>query len=142
MTGRRIDHTAIVVADLDEAIERHSRLLEPDAVERASVPSQDILVAFLCFGDTKLELIQSTRPDSGVARFLDRRGEALHHVAMEVDDIRAELESLAGRGVELIDREPRSGVDGLVAFVHPRGTGGVLLELVQRTSPSDAKTGG
>ncbi|HLJ69584.1 MAG TPA: methylmalonyl-CoA epimerase [Chloroflexota bacterium] len=132
MTASRIDHTAIAVRDLDAAIERYRELLGAAPAGRTLVPDQRVEVCFLPFGDTQLELICPTDSDSGVARFLDRRGEGLHHIALAVDDIRAELQELAARGVELIDREPRSGAHGLVAFIHPRAGRGVLIELIQR----------
>jgi methylmalonyl-CoA/ethylmalonyl-CoA epimerase len=88
-------------------------------------------VAFVSMGDTQLELVQPLDPTSGVARFLDTHGEGLHHVGVAVDDLSAELRRLEADGVRLIDRVPRRGVHGLIAFIHPHGTGGVLVELVQ-----------
>jgi methylmalonyl-CoA/ethylmalonyl-CoA epimerase len=129
----RIDHTAIVVADMDEALPRHERLWGVTASLRSRVPEQGVEVAFLPVGDTQLELIQPMTPDSGVGRFLQRHGESLHHIGIAVGDIRAELEELARNGIEVIDSHPRHGVHGLIAFIHPRGTGGVLVELVQNT---------
>ncbi len=128
----RIDHTAIVVRDMDGAIERYRRLFGAEPRDRATVPDQRVEVAFLPIGDTELELICPTDPSSGVSRFLAQRGEGLHHVGILVQDISAELGRLADQGVELIDRAPRRGTHGSIAFVHPRGTGGVLVELIQR----------
>lgn len=133
---QRIDHTAIAVSSLDEALERYHRVFGLVCAERATVQSQGVEVAFMRVGDTQIELIQPTESDSGVARFLLRHGEALHHIAIAVDDIRAELRLLEAGGVELIDREPREGLHGPVAFIHPRGTGGVLVELVERPDAS------
>jgi methylmalonyl-CoA/ethylmalonyl-CoA epimerase len=127
----RVDHTAIVVANLDEALARYARIWQLAPSIRAEVPDQRVEIAFLPVGETQLELIRPLDSESGVARFLERNGESLHHVGIAVDDINAELENLAQEGVELIDRRPREGVHGLIAFVHPRGTGGVLIELVQ-----------
>lgn len=138
MTVERVDHTAIAVQDLDEALKRYHRLLGLRVASRDRVPDQKVEIAFLAGGDTLLELITPTDADSGVARFLERRGEGLHHVGLLVDDIRRELQRLAEEGVELIDHEPRRSVHGLIAFVHPRGTGGVLLELVQHSRGSPA----
>jgi methylmalonyl-CoA epimerase len=134
MTVQRIDHTAIAVHDLDEALPRYEALYGVTRGERAVVPDQRVEVAFLPIGDTSLELISPLDDESGVARFLANRGEGLHHLAVAVPDIRKELERLRAAGVRLIDNEPRSGFHGEVAFVHPRGTGGVLLELVQLPS--------
>lgn len=131
MNLQRVDHTAIAVKDLDEALERYRRLLGVETYERVAVPQQGVEVAFLAMGDTSLELICPTEPGSGVARFLEQRGEGLHHIGVLVDDITAELDRLRRDGVELIDEEPRCGAHGSIAFLHPRGTGGVLIELVQ-----------
>lgn len=133
--GRRVDHTAIVVRDMDEALARYERIWGVTPSDRQTVPEQRVEVAFLTFGDTSLELISPLDADSGVARFLERNGESLHHVAFAVDDIRAELTGLIDRGIQVIDREPRRGAHGLIAFVHPRGTGGPLVELVQNDRP-------
>jgi methylmalonyl-CoA epimerase len=130
VSSRCIDHTAIAVSDLDAALIRYSTLLPGAAIERISVPEQQIEAAFLRLGANALELIQPTSPESPVSRFLARRGEGLHHVAVAVHDLRAELKRLEAAGVELIDREPRPGAHGLIAFVHPRSAG-ILLELVQ-----------
>lgn len=129
----RIDHTAIVVSDMNEALRRYGGVwgLEPSI--RTEVRDQQVEIAFLPVGDTQLELISPLDADSGVARFLERHGESLHHIGIAVDDIRAELQTLSESGIELIDREPRKGVHGLIAFVHPRGNGGILIELVQNT---------
>jgi methylmalonyl-CoA/ethylmalonyl-CoA epimerase len=94
------------------------------------LPDQGVVVAFLRLGDTLLELIQPSDARSGVARFLERRGEGLHHLAFEVEDLKAELARLGESGVELIDTAPRIGAHGHVAFVHPRSFG-VLIELVE-----------
>ena len=130
MNIRRIDHTAIAVRDLTGAIDRYLALLPGAVIERLQGPDQQVEVAFLRVADTALELVQPLSESSAVARFLARRGEGLHHVAFAVRDLRAELERLDAQGFELIDREPRRGAHGLVAFVHPRSTG-ILVELVQ-----------
>jgi len=122
---------------MDEAIARYRRSFGVEVSDRQVVPDQAVEVAFLPLGSSQLELICPISADTGVARFLDRNGESLHHLAFAVTNIRSELRRLEGIGVELIDREPRPGVHGLVAFVHPRGTGGVLVELVERSDPVD-----
>ncbi len=129
---RRIDHTAVAVRDLAEAVPRYEGLLGGRAGERIIMADQGVEVAFVSMGDTQLELVQPLDPTSGVARFLDSHGEGLHHVGVAVDDLSAELRRLEVDGVRLIDRVPRRGVHGLIAFIHPHGTGGVLVELVQR----------
>jgi methylmalonyl-CoA/ethylmalonyl-CoA epimerase len=128
----RVDHTAIAVRDLDEALSRYEGLLNCGPSHRDRVPDQKVDVAFVSLNDTQLELISPSDPDTGVARFLERHGEGLHHIGLLVDDIRAEIARLVSRGTEMIDAEPRQGAHGLIAFVHPRAAGGVLIELVQR----------
>jgi methylmalonyl-CoA epimerase len=138
MTERTLDHVGIAVPRLDDAIALWTVLVGAPATGREVVGSQGVEVAFIGTGTSTIELLAPTRDDSPVARFLDRRGAGLHHVAYRVDDIRAALRELASAGYELIDREPRPGAHGhQVAFVHPRSAGGVLFELVQT-----AATGG
>jgi methylmalonyl-CoA/ethylmalonyl-CoA epimerase len=132
MSVLRVDHTAIAVHNLDEALEWYRRLYGMIQSKRAFVPDQQVEVAFLTASDSELELICPVDSTSGVARFLARRGEGLHHIGFLVEDIKAELERLEKEGVELIDRLPRRGVHGLIAFIHPRSMGGMLVELVER----------
>lgn len=131
---RRVDHTAIVVRDLDDALGRYKLLFDPTGVERVLMPDQAVEVAFLAIGDTSLELITPIEDKSGVARFLQSRGEGLHHVGIAVDDLERELARMSHAGIELIDKVPRQGMHGRIAFVHPRATGGILLELVEAHS--------
>lgn len=133
---RRVDHTAIVVRDLDEALGRYKLLFDPTGVERVLMLDQAVEVAFLAIGDTSLELVTPIEDKSGVARFLQSRGEGLHHVGIAVDDLEHELARMSHAGIELIDKVPRQGVHGRIAFVHPRATGGILLELVEAHSPT------
>ena len=132
MTGlfKRVDHTAIVVSDMDEALSRWQALTGIHVETRELVSHQRVEISMLTAGDTRIELIRPTDDESGVARFLAKRGESLHHVAFEVHDIRGALASLRTAGYELIDSQPRPGAHGLIAFIHPRSTGGVLVELV------------
>lgn len=128
---RRVDHTAVVVADLNDAINRWQALSGAQLETREVVAHQGVEIAMLILGDTKLELISPLDAVSGVSRFLQKQGESLHHVAFEVDDIAAAIEHLTLEGYQLIDSEPRRGAHGLVAFLHPRSTGGVLVELIE-----------
>ena len=98
---------------------------------RETIAYQRVEIAMLALSDTRLELIRPIEGESGVARFLAKHGEALHHVAFEVEDIGRAIEELRGDGYELIDSKARPGAEGLVAFLHPRSTGGVLVELIQ-----------
>ncbi|MGI8825548.1 MAG: methylmalonyl-CoA epimerase [Chloroflexota bacterium] len=126
-----LDHTAIAVNSLDEALERYGRLFDAHLVERLHVRDQQIEAAFVSVDGAMLELIEPTSEDSPVARSIQKRGEGLHHIAFAVADIHAELRRLKESGARLVDREPRRGVHGLMAFVHPESTSGVLVELVQ-----------
>jgi len=127
-----LDHVGIAVGDLAASLGffRDALGLEMDAPE--DVPSQRVRVTFLPAGESSLELLEPTTPDSPVARYLTKRGAGVHHVAFRVDDIRAALAELKARGVRLIDESPRPGAHGaLVAFIHPSATDGVLVELKQ-----------
>lgn len=132
-------HVGIAVRRLDEAVASYRRLgLEPESIEE--IPSQGVRVAFLRTVGVRLELLESVRNDGVIARFIERRGEGLHHVAFETMDIRAELRRLQGQGFEIVDNEPRPGAGGrLVAFLHPRSAHGVLLELVEEPTSRPAR---
>ncbi len=116
---------------MDAALARYFELLGTPMVEAIDVPEQGVRVAFLPIGGTNLELVEPTAADTGIARFLERHGEGLHHVGIEVEDIHLELDRLIGNNVRVIDRTPRRGPHGLIAFLHPSASGGVLIELVQ-----------
>jgi methylmalonyl-CoA/ethylmalonyl-CoA epimerase len=127
-----LDHVAIVVRSIAEMQPLFESLTGGAGSARERVDAQGVEVVFVGGGAGRLELLEPTRPDSAIGRFLEKRGPGLHHVAYRVPDIAAALAGLAARGVELIDRQPRPGAGGhLVAFLHPRSTGGVLVELVQ-----------
>jgi methylmalonyl-CoA/ethylmalonyl-CoA epimerase len=136
-----IDHVAVVVRSIEESAPRYRELfgLEPSG-SPIELPNQAVRVVFLATGQetaARIELIQPTDEASGVARFLASRGEGLHHVCLRSADLPRDLASLAAREAELIDDEPRSGADGLVAFIHPRTLNGVLWELIaaEETEP-------
>lgn len=127
-----LDHVAIAVRSISEALPTFQRLTGGESSTPERVESQGVAVAFVGSGEGRLELLEATSPESTVARFLDRRGPGLHHLAYRVPDLAAALDRLAADGVELIDRVPRAGAGGhRVAFLHPRSTGGVLVELVE-----------
>ena len=134
MTIGAIDHVAIVVRSIDEALPRYLALFGWEPIDEPRVfASQHVRLCFLEPGDprgTKVELVEPTDEGSGVARFLETRGEGLHHVCLTSDDLTADLEALAAAEAELIDREPRPGARGEVAFIHPRTLNGVLWELL------------
>jgi methylmalonyl-CoA/ethylmalonyl-CoA epimerase len=127
-------HVGVAVRSLDAALADYRTLgFEPESVEE--VPTQGVRVAFVGMGAVRIELLESLRPDGVIARFVDRSGEGLHHLAFAVPDIRAEMRRLQETGIKLVDSEPRPGARGrLVAFVHPRSAHGVLLELVQESA--------
>jgi methylmalonyl-CoA/ethylmalonyl-CoA epimerase len=133
---KKINHVAIVVADLDAALGfwRDALGLELHHVE--DVPSQKAQVAFLPLGDSEVELVRPTSDDSGTAKFLAERGGGMHHLCFEVDDIQAKLDELIAKGVRLINEAPLELPGRKMAFVHPKSTGGVLVELYQLTVDS------
>lgn len=126
-----VDHIAVATSDLEEAIQLYERLTGARGTPVEEIPAQGVRVSFV----GQVELLAPLSPDSTVARFLERNGPGLHHIAYRTEDIRSELARLADAGFQLIDTEPRPGAGGhLVAFLHPRSTGKVLVELVQHTS--------
>jgi methylmalonyl-CoA/ethylmalonyl-CoA epimerase len=128
---KKIDHVAVCVSDLDAAAAKFKEVLGLDVRERETVASQKTEAALLPVGDSNVELI-SPRGNEGLARFLEKRGPGLHHIAIEVEGIEDALAFLKSLGVPLIDEAPRKGARGhRVAFVHPKATGGVLIELVE-----------
>jgi methylmalonyl-CoA/ethylmalonyl-CoA epimerase len=132
MDVTRIDQIAIAVPDLDDALELFERAFGLTARSRERVESDGVEEAMLDVGGVSIQLLQATRDDSPIARFIERRGPGLHHLGLGVRDLEGSLEHLRDEGVELIDEAPRPGGGGhRVAFVHPRGTGGVLVELVE-----------
>lgn len=135
MTARtsRIAHIGIAVKSIDEALKLYHHTLGIPLHGQEEVGTERVRVAFLPVGDTEIELLAATGPDSPVARFIETRGEGIHHIALEVPDIETALEALRVRGFRLIDETPRTGAGGMrVAFIHPKSAGGVLLELCER----------
>lgn len=127
----KIDHLGIAVPDMEQALAAW-RALGFELADTHEVPTEKVRAAFLPVGESRLELLEPTEPDSVIARFLQKRA-GLHHVCVLVEDIEAALAELKAKGVELLDQAPRKGAGGSrVAFVHPRAAGGVLLELKQK----------
>ncbi len=132
-----IDHVAIAVRDLDAAVDYYREAFDAEVAHREVVESDGVEEAMLAVADSYVQLITATRPDSPVARYLDKRGEGLHHVGYRVRDCEAALASMAAAGAKLIDEQPRPGSRGTtIAFVHPKGSFGTLIELVQE--PAEA----
>jgi methylmalonyl-CoA epimerase len=132
MTIKRIDHIAVVVENLDGALATYRDALGMPLSRIETIPEQDVKIGFLPGGDSEIELLEPINPDSGIARFLAKRGEGLHHICLEVDDILQTLADLKARGVQLIHETPQRGAYGKVAFIHPKGASGVLIELLER----------
>jgi methylmalonyl-CoA/ethylmalonyl-CoA epimerase len=129
---RRIDHIGIAVHDLESALVPYVEGLGLSVVHEEEVASQKVRVAMLPVGGTNIELLEPTSEDSPIAKFLERNGPGIHHVALAVEDIEAALERMTGAGVRMIDTEPRAGAGGTrVAFAHPKAFNGVLIELVE-----------
>ena len=132
MELKRVDHVGIAVKNLDESVQFYESL-GFKATGYEVVAEQKVKVAFLPCGDSEVELLESTEPDGPIARFIEKNGPGIQHIAIRVDDIDKALEELKEKGVRLIDQTPRYGAGGArIAFVHPKATGGVLLELTQR----------
>lgn len=128
---KRIDHVAIAVPSIDGALAKYQQSLGLDVKEREIVASQKVEAALLPVGETSLELIEP-RGNEGLAKFLEKKGPGLHHIALEVEGIEAALAFLKAAGIPLVDETPRIGARGhKVAFLHPKATGGVLVELVE-----------
>ncbi len=132
MTIKRIDHIAIAVEDMNQSLGFWEKALGLHVHGIRNVPEQAVDIAFLPIGVSEIELVKPMTADSGIAKWMQKRGPGIHHICFEVDDIRQALAELTAQGMELIDKEPRPSADGkLYAFVHPRSTGGVLIELYQ-----------
>lgn len=145
---RKVNHFAIVVHNIEEALQVYEGALGLELAEVKEVPEQAVRIAFLPVGESEIELVEPLTADilrpssvqastklstgSGVARFLEKRGEGLHHICFEVDDIEAALQDLAAKGIRLIDDQPRQGAHGRVAFLHPKSAHGVLIELIEK----------
>jgi methylmalonyl-CoA epimerase len=133
MNLKNIDHIGIAVSNLQESLSFWETSLGIELHGIEEVAEQNVRTAFLPVGGTEIELLEPTSADSSVARFIEKHGEGLHHIAIRVDDIEVALAELKAEGIQLIDEKPRNGAGGArIAFVHPRATHGVLLELCER----------
>ena len=137
----KLEHIGIATPSLEEALPFWRDALGLEVVHTEVVEEQGVRVAMLPVGEPRIELLEPTGPSSPVAKFLEKRGPGIHHVAVRVPDIRAALARLKAQGARLVDETPRAGAGGcLVAFVHPTSAGGVLLELVEHTGPESLHT--
>ncbi|MGA8853660.1 MAG: methylmalonyl-CoA epimerase [Christiangramia sp.] len=135
---KKIEHIGIAVKDLDAANKIYKAVLGAEHFKTETVESEGVSTSFFKIGESKIELLAATNPDSPIAKFIEKRGEGIHHMAFYVDDIHAEIERLKGEGFRLLNENPKPGADNkLMAFMHPKDANGVLVELCQE-SPSPA----
>lgn len=128
----KVEHIGIAVKGLEQAIPLYERLLNTSCYKTEGVDSEKVNTAFFRQGDTKIELLESTDPEGVITRFIEKKGEGIHHIAFEVVDIEAEMARLRAEGFTLLNETPKKGADNkLVCFLHPKGTNGVLVELCQ-----------
>jgi len=133
MNLTHIEHIGIAVKSLDEAIPYYEKILELKCYAIEEVTDQKVKTAFFKAGQTKLELLEPTDPESPIAKFIEKRGEGIHHLAFAVDDVEKALEEVAEKGIRLTYKKPRPGAEGLnIAFLHPKSTFGVLTELCEK----------
>ncbi len=137
MNITRINHVAIVVNDLDEAIHTYQNKLGLNVSKRLVMPEQEVEIAFLPAGESAIELISPTTETSGVAKYLAKRGEGLHHICLEVPHVEMSLTELAARDVQLINNECIPAAEGMGFFVHPKATHGVLIEFLEPYPEAD-----
>src|SRR5437763_11517900 len=131
-----LDHVGIAVKDLAAALAFYRDALGLEVEAPEEVASQRVRAHFIPAGESKLELLEATAPESPIAKYIEKRGPGLHHITLRVEDIHAALAQLKARGAKLIDEQPRPGAEGaLIAFIHPTATAGVLVELKQAHSP-------
>jgi len=131
----KIEHMGIAVKDLKTAIPQYEKLLNSLCYKTESVVTEQVNTAFFKIGDSKIELLESSKNDGIIAKFIDKRGEGMHHIAFEVADIEAEMARLKREGFVLLDETPKPGADNkLVCFLHPKTTNGVLIELCMERS--------
>lgn len=129
---KKIEHIGIAVKNLNDSNELFKKLFGKDHYKIEAVASEGVSTSFFMLGETKIELLEATNENSPIAKFIEKKGEGIHHIAYEVDDIHAEMERLKNEGFELIHQQPKDGADNkLICFLHPKSTNGVLVELCQ-----------
>ncbi len=132
---KRIDHVAIIVRNIEQALAFYQDMLGITPREIRDVPSEQVRIAFLPLGGpggSEIELIEPTTSDSSLVKFLEKRGEGLHHICLEVEDIDVALQEMQQKGAPVLDQQPRIAAEGCAIFLHPKGTHGVLLELLEK----------
>jgi methylmalonyl-CoA/ethylmalonyl-CoA epimerase len=128
---KKVHHVGVVVRDIDSAMRFWRDTLGLHVHKMQTIDEQGVRAALMTVGDSEIELIEPTVNDNGVARYLDAKGEGLHHVCFQVDSVDADLESLKARGIEMIDQAPRIGIAGRICFLHPKAMRGTLVELCE-----------
>lgn len=129
----KVDHIGVAVSNLEESVKFYEEILGLKLQGIETVEEQKVKVAFLPVGDTEVELLEATTPDSPIAKFIEKKGQGVQHIAFRVENIEKALEEMKGKGVKLIDEKPRYGAGGAkIAFLHPKSTNGVLIELCER----------
>lgn len=129
---KKIEHIGIAVKDINQSNDLFKKLFGKDHYKVEAVESEGVSTSFFLLGETKIELLQATNPSSAIAKFIDKKGEGIHHIAYEVDNIVQEMERLKAEGFEILNDEPKQGADNkLICFLHPKSTNGVLVELCQ-----------
>lgn len=134
---KKIHHVGVVVPDLEQAMSLWRDLLGLRLTKSQTVQDQGVKAALLQVGESEIELLEPLSPDNGVGKFLARRGGGLHHVCFETEDVERELDGAKAKGIQLIDQKPRPGLAGMICFLHPKATRGVLVEFAQ-PFPEDA----
>ncbi|NDG53760.1 MAG: methylmalonyl-CoA epimerase [Flavobacteriia bacterium] len=133
---KKVEHIGIAVKDLDNANALFEKLFNQDYYKMEEVPSEGVSTSFFQLGETKIELLQASSSDSPIAKFIAKRGEGIHHIAFEVENIESEMKRLLSEGFELIHTEAKDGADNKkICFLHPKSTNGVLIELCQEKTP-------
>ena len=133
-TAKHLNHVCIAVRSVSDSLGFYGAVFGLGDARIEEIADQGVRAAIVSVGGSQLELIEPTDPSGAIARFIDRRGEGLHHICFEVEDLQGALDRLDASGVELIDKRPREGLAGMIAFIHPRATGGALVELVDEAT--------
>lgn len=129
---RKIEHLGIAVKDIEASNDLFEKLLGQKPYKQEAVDSENVITSFFKTGETKIELLQATAPESAIAKFIEKKGEGIHHIAFDVEDIYSEIERLKSEGFQMIHEIPKEGADNkIIAFLHPKSTNGVLIELCQ-----------
>ena len=129
----KLDHIGVAVKSIEESMLVYTEILGLKVTDIETVEEQKLGTAFIPVGESKIELLESTSPDGPIAKFIEKRGEGIQHIALRVDDLKQKLEELKQKGVRLIDENPRIGAGGAkIAFIHPKATKGILIELCER----------